>query len=324
MDRREFTAGATAIAVTAAASAPALGQTRAQVKRVRTKTLEIAYEESGPSNGSPVLMLHGFPYDPRAFDDVAPQVAAAGCRAIVPYLRGYGPTRFLDTRTMRSGQQAAMGRDALELMDALQIQTAVLAGYDWGGRAANVVAALYPERVKGLVSANGYTIQDIAASKNPNPPEQEHRAWYQFYFHTERGRAGLTQNRKEFCKLLWTLWSPNWKFDDATYQRSAASFDNPDFVEVVIHSYRHRFGYVAGDPAYEMYERQLAAQPKIKVPTIVLQGEGDGVNTPANPQTVARMFTGKFDRRMIPRIGHNVPQEAPMETARAVIELVKA
>jgi pimeloyl-ACP methyl ester carboxylesterase len=252
-----------------------------------------------------------------------PQVTAAGCRAIVPYLRGYGPTRFLESSTMRSGQQAAMGRDALELMDALNIQTAVLAGYDWGGRAANVVAALYPERVKGLVSANGYTIQDIAASKNPAPPEQEHRAWYQFYFHTERGRAGLTANRAEFCKLLWKLWSPNWQFDDATYQRTATSFDNPDFVEVVIHSYRHRYGYIAGDPAYEQYERQLAAQPRIRVPTIVLQGEGDGVNTPANPQTLARFFTGKFDRRSIPRIGHNVPQEAPMETARAVVELVR-
>jgi pimeloyl-ACP methyl ester carboxylesterase len=320
MDRREFTAGLTAAA--AVAAAPALGAT-AQLKRVRTKTLEIAYEESGPANGSAVLLLHGFPYDPRAFDEVVPQVTAAGCRAIVPYLRGYGPTRFLDPKTMRSGQQAAMGRDTLELMEALQIQTAVLAGYDWGGRAANVVAALYPERVKGLVSANGYTIQDIAASKKPNPPEQEHRAWYQFYFHTERGRAGLTQNRKEFCKLLWKLWSPNWQFDDATYERSAASFDNPDFVEVVIHSYRHRFGYIAGDPAYEQYERQLAAQPKIRVPTIVLQGEGDGVNTPAPTATVARMFTGKFDRRMIPKIGHNVPQEAPMETARAVVELVR-
>jgi pimeloyl-ACP methyl ester carboxylesterase len=325
MDRREFTAAISAAAL-AATAAPAFAQPRAgaPIKRVRTKTLEIAYEESGPANGSAVLLLHGFPYDPRAFDEVVPPLVQAGCWTIVPYLRGYGPTRFLDAKTPRSGQQAALGRDALELMDALQIQTAVLAGYDWGGRGACVVAALYPERVKGLVSANGYTIQDIAASKMPANPEQEHRMWYQYYFHTERGRAGLTANRGELCKLLWRLWSPNWQFDDATYARTAQSFDNPDFVDVVIQSYRHRFGYAAGDPALEPYERQLASQPKIKVPAIVLQGEGDGVNTPANPAQLARFFTGKFNRRSIPRIGHNIPQEAPMETARAVLELAIA
>src|SRR6195256_1619547 len=294
------------------------------IKRIRTNTLEIAYEESGPETGIPVLLLHGFPYDPRAYDDVTPPLVAAGYRAIVPYLRGYGPTRFLSAQTPRSGQQAALGRDLLELMDALRLPNAALVGYDWGGRGACVVAALWPERVRCLVSANGYTIQDIAASAMPAAPEQEHRLWYQYYFHTERGRVGLTANRREFCKLLWHLWSPNWKFDDATYDRTARSFDNPDFVDVVIQSYRHRYGYAPGDPALEPVEKLLAAQPKIRVPTIVLQGEGDGVNTPAAAATLARFFTGRFQRRMIPVIGHNVPQEAPAVTAAAIIDLLKA
>jgi pimeloyl-ACP methyl ester carboxylesterase len=298
-------------------------QTR-PIKRIRTNTLEIAYEESGPETGIPVLLMHGFPYDPRAYDEVTPPLAAAGYRAIVPYLRGYGPTRFLSPQTPRSGQQAALGRDLLDLMDALHLPNAALVGYDWGGRGACVVAALWPERVRCLVSANGYTIQDIAASAMPAAPDQEHRLWYQYYFHTERGRAGLQANRHEFCKLLWHLWSPNWKFDDATYERTARSFDNPDFVDVVIQSYRHRYGYAPGDPALEPVEKLLAAQPKIRVPTIVLQGEGDGVNTPAAPATLARFFTGRFQRRMIPVIGHNVPQEAPAVVAASVIELLKA
>jgi len=300
---------------------PALTRT---IKRIRTNTLEIAYEESGPETGIPVLLMHGFPYDPRAYDDVTPPLAAAGYRAIVPYLRGYGPTRFLSAQTPRSGQQAALGRDLLDLMDALRLPNAALVGYDWGGRAACVVAALWPERVRCLVSANGYTIQDIAASAMPATPEQEHRLWYQYYFHTERGRAGLQANRHDFCKLLWHLWSPNWKFDDATYDRTARSFDNADFVDVVIQSYRHRYGYAPGDPALEPVEKLLATQPKIRVPTIVLQGEGDGVNTPAAPAALARFFTGRFQRRMIPVIGHNVPQEAPVVTAAAIIELLKA
>jgi len=298
-------------------------QTR-PIKRIRTNTLEIAYEESGPEAGTPVLLMHGFPYDPRAYDEVVPPLVAAGYRAIVPYLRGYGQTRFLSAQTPRSGQQAALGRDLLDLMDALRLPNAALVGYDWGGRGACVVAALWPERVRCLVSANGYTIQDIAASAMPATPEQEHRLWYQYYFHTERGRAGLQANRHEFCKLLWHLWSPNWKFDDATYDRTARSFDNPDFVDVVIQSYRHRYGYAPGDPALEPVEKLLAAQPKIRVPTIVLQGEGDGVNTPAAPATLTRFFTGRFQRRMIPVIGHNVPQEAPAVVAASVIELLKA
>src|SRR6202166_1042214 len=241
-------------------------------KHIRTATLDVAYEESGSAGGAPVLLMHGWPYDPRCYDDVVPPLCAAGARVIVPYLRGFGATRFLSADTVRSGQQAALGNDLRELLDALAIERAALAGYDWGGRAACVVAALWPERVRCLVSANGYTIQDIAASAIPATPEQEHRLWYQYYFHTERGRAGLQANRYELCKLLWRLWSPNWKFDEATYERTARSFDNPDFVDVVIQSYRHRYGYAPGDPAYEATEAMLAAQPPISVPTIVLHG----------------------------------------------------
>jgi pimeloyl-ACP methyl ester carboxylesterase len=312
--------------MSAAAAAPAAfsQQTGTSVlKRTRTNVLEIAYEESGPEDGFPVLLMHGFPYDPRAFDDIVPPLVTARCRVIVPYLRGYGQTRFLEADTPRSGQQAALGRDLVELMDALALQSAVLAGFDWGGRAACIAAALWPERVRGLVSANGYNIQDIARSVVPASPQQEHRLWYQYYFHTERGRAGLQMNRRELCKLLWQLWSPNWKFDDATYARTAESFENPDFVDVVIHSYRHRFGYAPGDPAYDIVERQLAEQPPITVPTIVLHGEGDGVaragNSAARPH-----FTGPYQYRLIPVIGHDVPQEAPKETAAAVLELVSA
>ncbi len=320
MDRRLFT-GLLAAAMLAG-GAPAFSQPAAPIKRVRTKTLEIAYEESGPATGFPVLLMHGFPYDPRCYDEVVPALVARGHRAIVPYLRGYGPTRFLSTETMRSGQQAAIGQDLLDLMDALNLSRAVLVGFDWGGRAACVVAALWPERVRGLVIANGYSIQNIAASNAPVSPEQEQRFWYQYYFHTERGRAGLQANRRELCELLWRLWSPNWKFDAATYERTARSFDNPDFIDIVIHSYRHRFGYAPGDPALEAIEQRLAAQPPISAPTIVLHGEGDGVNLPAASSTQPRFFTGSYQRRLIPVIGHNVPQEAPAATAAAVLELL--
>jgi pimeloyl-ACP methyl ester carboxylesterase len=313
--------------MSAAAAAPAAfsQQTGTPVlKRARTNVLEIAYEESGPESGFPVLLMHGFPYDPRAFDEVVPPLAAAGYRAIVPYLRGYGQTRFLEADTPRSGQQAALGHDLIALMDAMGLPSAVLAGFDWGGRAACVAAALWPERVRGLVSANGYNIQDIAGSVVPASPQQEHRLWYQYYFHTERGRAGLQTNRRELCKLLWQLWSPNWKFDDATYARTADSFDNPDFVDVVIHSYRHRFGYAPGDPAYDIFERQLAERPPITVPTIVLHGEGDGIARSANSAAQSRFFTGPYQHRLIPIIGRDVPQEAPKETAAALLELLGA
>lgn len=216
------------------------------LKRVNAGVLSVAYEDSGRADGKPVVLLHGFPYDVHAYDEVTPLLVSAGCRVITPYLRGYGPTRFLSGDTPRSGQQAVLAHDLLALMDALALERAVLAGYDWGGRAACIVAALWPERVRGLVSVNGYNIQDIAGSSKPAAPENEFRYWYQYYFHGERGRAGLEQNRRALCKLLWKLWSPNWEFDDATYECTAASFDNPDFVPVVIHSYRHRYALVPG------------------------------------------------------------------------------
>ena len=292
------------------------------LKLVIAGDLEVAYEESGPAIGPAVVLLHGFPYDVRAFDEVVPPLAAAGCRVLVPYLRGYGATRFLSPATPRSGQQAVLAHDLLALMDALAIPRAVLAGYDWGGRAACIVAALWPQRASGLVSGNGYNLQDIPGSVRPQSPENEHRFWYQYYFHGERGRAGLAKNRREFCKLLWRLWSPNWRFDDATFERSAASFDNPDFVDVVIHSYRHRFGLVPGDPTVEASEQLLAAQPKITVPTIVLDGGGDGVMAPEGAARHAVFFSGPYERRVIPAVGHNLPQEAPAEFAAAVQALL--
>jgi len=268
--------------------------------------------------------MHGFPYDPRTYDEVVPPLVAAGCRVIVPYLRGCGATRFLASDTLRSGQQAALGNDLKELMDALALERAVLAGYDWGGRAACIVAALWPERALGLVSGNGYNIHDIAGSTKPAAAEQEYRLWYQYYFHTERGRAGLEANRREFCRFIWQLWSPNWRFDDATYDRTAASFDNPDFVDVVIHSYRHRFGYAGGDPSLEAIEQRLAAKPRISVPTIVLHGDGSGLSPPESSLKHAASFTGPYQRRVIPTAGHNLPQEASNAFADAVLELVRA
>lgn len=292
------------------------------LKHVVAGALEVAYEEAGPAAGAPVILLHGFPYDVRAYDAVVPPLAAAGCRVIVPYLRGYGATRFLAAATPRSGQQAVLAHDLLALMDALAIPQAVLGGYDWGGRAACIVAALWPQHARGLVTGNGYNLQDIPGSVRPQAPENEHRFWYQYYFHAERGRAGLMQNRRALCKLLWRLWSPNWQFDDATFERSAASFDNPDFVDVVIHSYRHRFGLVPGDPQVEATEQLLTALPKIGVPTITLDGAGDGVMAPEGATRHAVFFTGPYERRVIPSVGHNLPQEAPAEFAAAVLALL--
>jgi pimeloyl-ACP methyl ester carboxylesterase len=297
---------------------------RTEMQRtVRTKLLEIAFLESGPAAGAPVILLHGWPSDVHDFDDAAAALAADGCRVLVPWLRGYGPTRFLDTATPRSGQQATLGADVRDFMDALGIRQAVVGGYDWGGRAACVVAALWPERVRALVTINGYAIQNIAASGRAASAEQEHRYWYQWYFHTERGRAGLTQNRREIARLLWRLWSPNWAFHDATFDATAASFDNPDFVDVTIQSYRHRFGYAPGDPALEAIERQLATRPKIAVPTIALQGEDDGVQSPEASEKHADFFTGPYRRDLLPKVGHNPPQEAPRVFADAVVELVR-
>jgi pimeloyl-ACP methyl ester carboxylesterase len=296
----------------------------AELKHVTTPTLDVAYEESGALNGVSVFLLHGWPYDPRCYDEVVPPLVASGCRVVVPYLRGFGPTRFLSADTPRSGQQAALGNDLKELMDALGVERAVLAGYDWGGRAACIVAALWPARVSGLVTVNGYNIQDIAASVKPVPPAQEHRFWYQYYFHTERGRAGLQENRRALARYIWSIWSPNWNFDDATFERSAASFDNPDFVAVTIQSYRHRFGYAPGDPALEAIERPLAARPKISVPTIALQGEADGIMPPQGSEKHAAFFTGSYHRRLLPSVGHNPPQEVPRAFADTVLEFVHA
>ena len=294
------------------------------LKHARTPTLDIAYEESGAQNGVPVFLLHGWPYDPRCYDEVVPPLAAAGCRVIVPYLRGFGLTCFLSEQTPRSGQQAALGNDLSELMDELGIERAVLAGYDWGGRAACIVAALWPERVHGLVTVNGYNVQDIAGSVKPVAPAQEHRFWYQYYFHTERGRAGLTQNRRALARYIWQIWSPHWDFDNATFERSSASFDNPDFVAVTIQSYRHRFGYAPGDPALEPIEQKLAAKPRIAVPTIALQGEADGVAPLQASDPHAAFFTGPYQRRVLAGVGHNPPQEAPVAFAEAILELTRA
>ena len=289
---------------------------------VRTATLDIACEAHGPADGPAVVLLHGFPDDVRTWDGVAPALAAAGCRVLVPWLRGYGPTRFLDPATPRSGQQAALGADLLALLDALGIGQATLAGYDWGGRAACVVAALWPRRVRGLVSINGYNIQHIASAARPRTPAQELRYWYQWYFHTERGRAGLAANRRELCRLLWRLWSPNWDFDEATFARTADSFDNPDFVDVVIQSYRHRYGAAPGDPALDEIEARLAARPPITVPAIVLHGEADGVDPPTAEDRAAALFTGPYRRTLIPGAGHFLPREAAEVIAAAVLELI--
>jgi pimeloyl-ACP methyl ester carboxylesterase len=294
----------------------------AAIQHTRTSVLDVTYEESGAADGKPVFLLHGWPYDPRCYDAVVPLLVSVGCRVIVPYLRGFGATRFLSADTPRSGQQAALGNDLRELMDALSVERAVLAGYDWGGRAACIVAALWPERVCSLVTVNGYNIQDIAASVKPVAPAQEHRFWYQYYFHTERGRAGLQQNRRTLARYIWQIWSPNWAFDDATFERSAVSFENPDFVDITIQSYRHRFAYAPGDPALDAIELQLAGRPKISVPTIALQGEADGIQPSEATANHAAFFTGAYRRDVLPKVGHNPPQEAPQTFADAIIELL--
>lgn len=289
------------------------------LRTLQAGVLQVAYHEAGPADGPPVLLLHGFPYDIHAYAEVVPILAARGCRVLVPYLRGYGPTRFLRADTPRSGEQAALGADLLALMDALHIESAVLAGYDWGGRAACVVAALWPQRCRGLVSCNSYNLQDIALNaRQPEPPENEARLWYQYYFHSERGRAGLAQDRRAVARLLWRLWSPTWRFDDATFERTAQAFDNPDFVDVVIHSYRHRFGLVPGDPACAAIEARLAAQPTITVPTITFDGAADGVRDAAPAEAHAHRFTQRV-HHILPGVGHNVPQEVPGRFAEGVL-----
>lgn len=286
-------------------------------KHIDTPVLRIAYRQYGDDAGWPCIMGHGFPYDVHAYSDSGPLLAANGARVIVPYLRGYGPTAFLSATTPRSGEQAALAADMLALMDALKIEHAVLGGYDWGGRAACIIAALWPERVEALVTGNSYNIQNIAKSWQPLPADQEATLWYQYYFHGERGRNGLLANRRDITRTLWRMWSPKWSFDDATFERSAQAFDNPDFVEVVLHSYRHRFGLVPGDPAYAHIETRLTTQPAISVPAVAIDGTADGVN----PGTAhhARKFTGPYEFRSFTDAGHNLPQERPSAWAEAVL-----
>ena len=291
---------------------------------VRTPVLEIAYEQHGPPGATPVILLHGFPYDPRVFDAVVPLLSGAGLRTIVPYLRGYGPTRFLSERTRRSGQQGAIGQDLIEFLDALGLDKALLAGFDWGGRAACIVSALWPQRVRGLVTCCGYQVQDLSQPTRPYDPEQERRFWYQYYFCTERGRAGLADKRVEISRLLWKLWSPTWPFDEAAFMRTAASFDNPDFVDVAIHSYRHRHGQAGGDPDYAAIEERLAKLPAIGVPSIALHGSDDGVHPPQMSLGHEKYFTSRYERRVLEGVGHNPPLEAPRDFARAVTDLLAA
>ena len=301
-----------------AASSPAA------MKQVRAGVLNVAYRELGPPGGPAAILLHGFPYDVHAYDAAAERLAAAGNRCLIPYLRGYGPTAFLDPATPRSGQQAALGADLLAFMDALAIPSAVLGGYDWGGRAACIVAALWPERANGLVSCGtGYNIQVISKGEEPLAPDREYPLWYQYYFRTERGRAGLTRNRADLCRLLWRLWSPTWVFDEPVFAQTAAAFDNPDFVDVVIHSYRHRFGNTPGAPALAPIERRRAGQPDITVPTVVLQGADDGIDPPGAIDAAAPHFTGLYYRQIVPGAGHNLPQEAPDVFAEAVMTLAR-
>jgi pimeloyl-ACP methyl ester carboxylesterase len=290
---------------------------------VRTRTLEIAYEGHGRADGIPVVLLHGFPDDARAFDGVAPPLAAAGCRVLVPYLRGYGPTRFLDAAEPRMAQQAAIGQDLLDFFDALGIASAGLAGYDWGGRAACIAAILAPERVRALVTIGGYNVQNTLAPSAPASLAQERAYWYQWYFNTERGRAGLATHRRELARLLWQEWSPTWKFDDAVFQRTAPSFDNPDFVPVVIHSYRHRHGNAPGEPRFDAIERRLAARPPITVPTVILHGGDDAVSLARGVGRDIALFPPGTEERVVSGVGHFMPRENPQAVVDALLKVVR-
>lgn len=330
-DRRRFF-GTAAMTIAAAqfvlsgsadaqSNSAASGTSFGPLKQIDAGLLNVGYAEAGPADGPPVFLLHGWPYDIHAFVDVAPLLASAGFRAIVPYVRGYGTTRFLSDAAFRNGQPAAVALDLVDLMDALKIQKAVLAGFDWGARSADIVAALWPERVKALVSVSGYLIGSQAAGKMPLPPNAELQWWYQYYFTTERGRAGYEKYRRDFAKLIWQTASPRWKFDDATFDRSAASFDNPDHVAVVAHNYRWRLGLAEGEAKYDEMEKRLAAGPVISVPTITMEGDANGAPH-LEPGAYAKMFAGKYAHRTITGgIGHNLPQEAPQAFAQAVIDI---
>jgi pimeloyl-ACP methyl ester carboxylesterase len=330
ISRRDFTqivglaaAGATvagyASAPTASADRPAGHTSFRSVKHVDAGVLNVGYAEDGPVDGPPVILLHGWPYDIHSYVDVAPILAERGFRVIVPYLRGYGSTTFLSDADVRNGQQAAIASDVIALMDALDIPRAVIGGFDWGARSADVIAALWPDRCKALVAVSGYIIVDLAANLLPLPPKAEYGWWYQYYFATDRGEKGYRENTRDFNELIWRNASPTWSFDDATYERSAAAFANPDHVEIVIHNYRWRLSLAPGQPQYDDLERRLAAKPEISVPTITLSSDFDG---PAKDGKAYRqLFTGKYTHRVLDGIGHNVPQEAPRQFADAIIEV---
>ena len=300
---------------------PGTNTSFAALKQIDAGLLNVGYAEAGPADGEPVLLLHGWPYDIHSFVDVAPMLASAGYRVIVPYVRGYGTTRFLSDATMRNGQPSAIAADTIALMDALKIDKATLAGFDWGGRTADIIAALWPERCKALVSVSGYLIGGQEAGKMPLPPKAELQWWYQFYFATERGRAGYEKYRRDFSKLIWQLASPKWNFDDATFDRSAPAFDNPDHVAIVVHNYRWRLGLAEGEARYDEFEKRLAQGPVITVPTITMEGDANGAPHP-EPAAYAKMFSGRYSHRTIKGgIGHNLPQEAPQAFAEAVIDV---
>jgi pimeloyl-ACP methyl ester carboxylesterase len=294
----------------------------APLKQIDAGVLNVGYAEAGPGDGPVVILMHGWPYDIHSFVDVAPLLASAGYRLIVPHLRGYGTTRFLANETVRNGQPSALALDVIALMDALKIEKATLAGFDWGARTADIVAALWPERCKALVSVSGYLIGSQDAGRMPLPPKAELQWWYQYYFATERGRAGYDKNRRDFAKLIWQLASPKWDFDDATFDRSAIAFDNPDHVAIVIHNYRWRLGLAEGEPKYDDLEKRLAEGPNISVPTITMEGDANGAPHP-EPNAYAKKFSGKYSHRLIKGgVGHNLPQEAPQAFAEAVIDVV--
>ncbi len=320
-NRREFIETTLMTFIAAKMGAIEPGRAFGPLKQIDAGVLNVGYVEAGPPGGRPVILLHGWPYDIHTYGDVAPLLAAKGYRVIVPYLRGYGTTRFLSSDTARNGQPSAIAVDAIALMDALKIDNAILGGCDWGARTAGILAALWPERCKGLVSVSGYLIGSQEAGKLPLPPQAELQWWYQFYFATERGRAGYEKYRREFSKLIWQLASPKWNFDDATFNRSAAAFDNPDHVNIVIHNYRWRLGLAAGESRFDDLEQRLAAAPIITVPTITMEGDANGAPHP-EPVAYAKKFSGKYAHRLITGgIGHNLPQEAPRAFADAIIEV---
>ncbi|MEU8951034.1 alpha/beta hydrolase [Streptomyces sp. NPDC048489] len=294
-----------------------------KLKTTKAGVLDIGYAEAGPAHGPVVICLHGWPYDIHSFVDVAPLLAAQGYRVVVPYLRGHGTTRFLSSTTMRNAQQSAIALDIIALMDALKIHEAVLAGFDWGSRTADIIAALWPERVKALVSVSGYLITDVEAQKKPLPPKAEYTWWYQFYFSTDRGRRAMEDEtyRRDLCRLVWGIVSPTWHFDNATFERTASAFENPDYAAIVIHNYRWRLGLADGEPRYDRYEKELATRPVITVPTITLDADRDPFSAPGDGASYRDRFSGTYAHRTLSGIGHNVPQEAPTAFAQAVVDV---